>query len=331
MRFRPFAIGCLTGLVGVIITGPVTYGQESPRPDELVDVLNNRFGEHRGTRAAHAKGICLTGKFTPSPDAPSLSKAPHFAAPVDIIARFSIGGGDPAASDHNPLGVHGLAVRFDLGNGSNSDLLMISAPVFFAKTPALAAEFIEISADKDRRGAFLEAHPESKRQIQWLLTHPKPTHPVPASYAEVNYFGVHAFTLTNAEGDSRLVKYKAMPEGGKRGLTREAAEAKGPNFYAPELEERLAKGSTVFNLVAILGQPGDPTNDPTLRWEDEDSRATAPLGKIVIEEIAPDATCNAFSFLPANLPDGIAGPNEDPVFAIRSPAYAVSLTRRLQP
>ena len=59
---------------------------------------------------------------------------------------------------------------------------------------------------------------------------------------------------------------------------------------------------------AILGQKGDPTNDPTLRWDDEDNRATTPLGKIAINAIAPDATCNAFSFLPANVPDGIAGP-----------------------
>ena len=131
MRFRRLASGCLMVLAGIIITGPSAFGQESPRPDELIDALNKRFGQHRGARAAHAKGVCITGKFTPSSDAPSLSKAPHFAAPVDIIGRFSIGGGDPAASDPNPLNVQGLAIRFDLGNGANSDLLMISAPVFF--------------------------------------------------------------------------------------------------------------------------------------------------------------------------------------------------------
>jgi catalase len=84
----------------------------------------------------------------------------------------------------------------------------------------------------------------------------------------------------------------------------------------------------VFDLVAILGQKGDPTNDPTQRWDDEDNRATAPLGKIAIDAIAPDATCNAFSFLPGNLAEGIAGPTDDPVFAARSPAYTVSLIRR---
>jgi hypothetical protein len=68
-----------------------------------------------------------------------------------------------------------------------------------------------------------------------------------------------------------------------------------------------------------------------LRWDDEDNRTTAPLGKIAINAIAPDATCNAFSFLPGNLADGIAGPKGDPVFAARSPVYVVSLIRRKAP
>ena len=80
-----------------------------------------------------------------------------------------------------------------------------------------------------------------------------------------------------------------------------------------------------------MGKAGDPTSDPTLRWDDEDNRPTTPLGKISIEAIAPDATCNAFSFLPGNVVDGIAGPADDPVFQARSPAYIVSLTRRLAP
>jgi hypothetical protein len=35
-----------------------------------------------------------------------------------------------------------------------------------------------------------------------------------------------------------------------------SAKAKGPDFYAEELKERLAKGPVVFDLVAIMG------NDP---------------------------------------------------------------------
>ena len=87
----------------------------------------------------------------------------------------------------------------------------------------------------------------------------------------------------------------------------------------------------MFDLVAILGEKGDPTSDPTLRWDNEDNRATAPLGKITLNAVAPHASCNAFSFLPGNVAEGIAGPTDDPVFAARSPAYVVSLIRRKAP
>ena len=328
MRLRRIAIETLAGLVGVAVLAAVAAAQEPPRPDQLVDALNGVFGKHAGDRAAHTKGTCLTGKFTPSPDAPGLSKAPQFARPVPITARFSLGGGNPQAADNAQDNVRGIAVRFDNGNGAYSDIVMISAPIFFVKTPALFVEFLQTvgSGDKEKIGAFFQAHPESTLQNAWLTSHP-----VPASYAGVNYWGVHAFTFTNAAGETKLVKYKAIPEAGELGLTPDEAKAKGPDFYAAELKDRLAKGPVAFDLVAILGQKGDPTNDPTQRWDNEDNRATAPLGKITIDAIAQDATCNAFSFLPGNVADGIAGPTDDPVFAARSPAYTVSLIRRLTP
>jgi catalase len=275
-----------------------------------------------------AKGICLTGHFSPTPEAASLSKAPQFAKPVPIIARFSLGGGNPQAADSQQDNVRGLAVHFDLGNGATSDLVMISAPMFFVRTPELFVELLTVlkSGDQNKINAFFQAHPESARQKDWLTSHP-----VPASYGTIAYWGVHAFTFTSAAGEKQLIKYKAIPEAGELGLSPQEASQKGADFYAPELKDRLAKGPVVFDLVAIHGKEGDPTNDPTQRWQGEDDRATTKLGQITIEAIAPDDTCNAFSFLPANVPDGIAGPTDDPIFAARSPAYVVSLIRRKSP
>jgi catalase len=293
-------------------------------PTDLVDALNGLFGKHAGDRAAHAKGICLTGKFTPSAEAPKLSKAAHFAKEVPIRARFSLGGGDPKAPDNAQDNVRGFAIKFDLGNGANTDL---SAPVFNAQTPELFVELLKTvaSGDKDKLNAFFAAHPESTRQNAWLMSHP-----VPASYAGVDYFGVHAFTFTNAAGEHTLVKYHLIPEAGELGLTPDEAKAKGSDFYADELKQRLGKGPVAFDLVAIMGKKGDPTNDPTIRWDDEDNRPTTPLGKISIEAIVPEATCDVGVFLPANVTEGIAGPADDPIFAARSPAYIVSFTRRKQ-
>jgi catalase len=322
---RLCALGTLCALA--LAGSAVASLAADPTPADLVDALNGVFGKHAGERAAHTKGICLTGQFTPSADAPKLSKAPHFAKPVPIIARFSLGGGNPNAADNAQDNVRGLAVKFDLGSGASTDIVTISAPMFFVKTPELFVEFLKTvgTGDQAKIKAFFEAHPESTLQNAWLTSHP-----VPASYAGVGYWGVHAFTFTNAAGEAQVIKYKLVPEAGDLGLSPEEAKAKGPDFYAGELKDRLAKGPVAFDITAILGQKGDPTNDPTVRWSDEDNRPMVTLGKITIEAIAPDATCNAFSFLPGNVVDGIAGPTDDSVFAARSPAYAVSLIRRLQ-
>ena len=61
---------------------------------EVVDSINALSGEHRGHRAAHAKGTLLTGTFRPN--ASGLTTAPHLQeAPSRVTVRFSNGGGDP--------------------------------------------------------------------------------------------------------------------------------------------------------------------------------------------------------------------------------------------
>jgi catalase len=177
MTFRSVAIGTLSWLVGLVFFAAMAIrAQEPPRPDQLVDALSGVFGKHPGVRAAHSKGICVTGTFTPSPDAPERSKAPQFAKPVPIIGRFSLGGGNPQAPDNAQDNVRGLAVHFDFGKGANSDLVMISAPVFFVKSPELFVEFLQTvgSGDQAKLKAFFEAHPESTRQRAWLTSHKVP-------------------------------------------------------------------------------------------------------------------------------------------------------------
>jgi len=325
MKAKLLALSAAAAICLQLVAAAEKVRAADPTPVDLVNALNALFGKPQGTRSAHTKGFCLTGQFTPAPDAAKLSKAAHFSKPVPIKARFSLGGGNPQAPDNIKGNVRGLAVRFDLGDGASSDLVMISAPMFFVQTPALFVEFLQTvgSGDKAKLDAFFAAHPESTRQSAWLNSHP-----VPASYAGVGYWGVHAFTFTNANGDTALVKYKAIPDAGELGLSDAEAESKGPNFYQEEMKERLDKSPISFELVAIQGKDGDQTSDPTLRWDDEDGRETTPLGKISIESIAPPATCDAFTFLPGNVTDGIAGPADDPIFQIRSADYLVSFARR---
>lgn len=305
---------------------------QGPDPQAIVDGMFAVSGNHARVRASGAKGVCVRGMFSPTSEAAAVSKAPQFAAAVPVVARFSMGGGNPNISDKTRPVTRGFAMRF-AHSGGDLAFVFISAPVFGSRTPQQLLDGINArlpgpdgKPDTARINAFLAANPETTRQAAWLNARP-----VPASWAGTDYWGVHAYTLTNARGEATVARLKFVAAAGQLGLGDEEIKAKPDSFYADELRDRLAKGPVGFDLVAIVGQPGDPTNDATASWPEE-SRRTIKLGTLAIAALEPSATCDERTFDPVvELPDGIAGPANDPMFEVRSPAYAVSLTRRAQP
>lgn len=297
----------------------------------IVDALFAAGGNAPGVRASGAKGVCAKGLFTPSAEAANLSKAPHFTKPVPVTARFSMGGSSPKVSDKTKPVTRGFAMRFTDTSG-DMVFVFISAPVFSTKTPEQLLGFATArkpgpdgKADPEKIKAFATANPETTKQAAWLNARP-----VPASVVGVDYWGVHAYTLTNAKDEAKIAKIKTVATAGQLGLSEEDLKTKPDSFYADELKERLSKGPATFDLVAVFAEPGDSTSDPTATWPEE-SRKTSKLGSISITAIEPNATCDAATFDPVvDLPAGVAGPADDPMFAIRSPTYAISLSRRAQ-
>ena len=305
-----------------------TSAAEEASPEAIVSGLRAVAGNPPGVRASNAKGVCVKGGFTPAADATALSKAPMFAQPTPITARFAMGGGNPRIADTTKAATRGFSMRFEHAGGETS-LVQISAPVFVARTPEQMLGFVTArlpgpdgKPDADKVKAFSAANPETTRQAAWLTARP-----VPASFAGVSYWAVTVYTLTNARGETAKVKFKSVPTAGDLTLTDDEIKAKPADFYADELRDRLGRGPATFDLVAILAQPGDALNDSTATWPEE-SRRAAKLGTVAVAEIVPDSVCNAFTFDPVVVPDGMAGQADDPLFEIRSPAYAVSLSGR---
>ena len=298
-------------------------------PAQLVDALNGVFGKQTDNRAVHAKGVVLEGKFTPSAEAASLSKAPHLqpGATVPITVRFSDFAGVPAITYTDPnASPRGMAVKFKLPDGSNSDLVMHSYNGF---PTATADEFRDLlialaASGKDAPKptpleTFFESHPIAKT----FLTSEKPA---PVSFATLPYYAVNSFKFTNAKGDSTLVRYRMLPEGDAAYLTKEQLAAAGPNYLMEEIQKRVADGPVRMKLQAQIAEPGDKIGDPSIAWPD--SRKIVELGVVEIDKVNPDsdAAQRALLFLENAVPAGIEP--ADPMIDIRSQAYAVSFARR---
>ncbi len=326
MSYRRVAAATLVAALSII---PMSRAYAEADGESLVNALNAVFGAHKGLRAAHTHGICMKGSFVPSADAATFSKAPHLNSktPVGVVGRFSMGGGDPNASNAQKDNVRGMALHFDLGHDNTTDLVLISAPIFVARDPDQFLKLLTTVATKDKAkiGEYFKENPNSTQQAQYLNARP-----VPASYGTVDYWGVHAFTATNAEGKKQVFKYKMIPVTGDVGISDDEAKKKDADFYRPELKDRLAKGPVEFKLTAILGEAGDPTDDPTKLWP-EDQRKSLTLGTLSITGLEDDKTCDAGMFDPTNVVDGIDGPENDKIFPMRSQAYAVSFSRRAAP
>lgn len=310
---------------------PALASAQEPDPQAIVDAMFKVGGDHPGVRASGAKGFCVKGTFTPSAEAATLSKAPQFAKPVPVTARFSMGGSNPNISDKTKPVTRGFAMRLHDPAG-DMVFVIVSAPVFGTKTPQQPLESVTArlpgpngKPDAEKIKAFTAANPETTRQAAWLNARP-----VPASWAGVDYWAVHAYTLTDARGEAKVAKLKAVATAGQLGLNDDELKAKPDSFYADELKQRLSQGPATFDPVAIFAEPGDPTGDTTASWP-EAERKTAKLGTLAIAAPEPAATCDTATFDPVvELPEGVAGPAEGPMFAIRSPTYAISLTRRSQ-
>jgi catalase len=297
--------------------------------ERLVDSMNRAYGVHAGQRAAHAKGVLCAATFTPTPEAAALSRAAHFAGPpVRAHVRFSNGNGNPTLPDGARDG-RGMAIKFYV-DGATTDIVALSLPVFFARTPEDLLDFNAARAvdpatggpDPGKVGAYLTAHPEAVAAVTAAMTHP-----IPASYGALAYHALHAFGFESTDGTIRWGRYHLEPSASADPLTDEEAAAQTPDYLAAELASRLDNGTVSFAVVAQLAAEDDARDDPTAEWPAD--RERIPLGVIDISSLAHDREMDGdvLVFDPTRVIDGIVCSN-DPILHARSSAYRVSVARR---
>lgn len=297
--------------------------------ENLLQQFNTIFGSHPGVRPAHARGLLVSGTFTPAPGAEKLTNAPHITRPfTPVWARFSSSTGLPLVPDTDPnSNPRGLAIRFHLADHVHTDIISHSTDGFPTRTGDEFLEFLKalvasngVTEHPTPIEAFLGAHPKALAFVQT----PKPS---PVSFATEGYFGVTAFQFTNAEGVVRYGRYRITPEAGLAHVPDAELAGKDANYLFNEVPERLSAGPIRFRISVQVANDGDIVDDATEHWPED--RAIVDLGTVELTAVVPEneKETKHVIFDPIPRVEGIE-PSNDPLLELRAAIYLISGRRR---
>lgn len=295
-------------------------------PEGALEAADYAYGTHPGHRALHAKGTVLKGTFRPSREAAALSRAAHMqSGAYPVTVRVSNGSGNPSDPDWAP-GVRGLAVRFHLPDGSQTDILSQTIERFPAHNPEQFLQLIlteRRSATAWRMPLFVVRHPSAAAAMPKVVYGLVP----PVSYATCKYFAIHAFRFVDAGGTSRYVRYTFVPEAGVRRLRPWEMLRRDPDYLQQDIRARLGRGPVRFKLELQVAADGDPVDDLAIAWPRDRRRVTAGTLELTGLDTEREQDGEVLAFDPTRLTDGIEL-SDDPVLRFRPAVYAESVARR---
>lgn len=309
---------------------PQKKTEPDPLSREALQALDDLSGLHPGFRPVHAKGILLSGTFTPAAGVEALTDAPHVSRPsIRVAVRFSDFAGVPTVPDYDAENAspRGIAIRFYLAEHVHTDIIGHSVDGFPART---VEEFLQLLHAIHASGpgvtkptpveSFLVSHPAALAFVQT----PKP---IPTSFAKESFFSVSAYKFTNSAGVSKFGRYRIIPQDGNDYLDASAAAKKGANFLFEDIKDRIARGAVKMRILVQVASDGDILDDSTVHWPNE--RPVVELGTIELNGLVPkgDAAQRQIIFDPIPRVHGIE-PSGDPLLDPRASIYLASGRRR---
>jgi catalase len=301
---------------------------DTPLATQIVDLANKTDGVHPGFRAFHAKGVVVEGTFKASAEAARLSSATLFNGhTIAVTARFSDGSGMPTVPDGAPAMPRGIAIKYHLPGGHDTDMVTNSFKFFPVGTGEDFRDLLQAivasppdAAHPTKLEQFFGSHPNAPKAIGSL--------PIPDSFADEEYHGIDAFIFVSKSGQRQAVRYVIAPEKLVH-ITPEEAAKQSPDYLFDDLAKRLAQKPVVFHVKAQLAEPGDQTEDASQPWPDD--RKLVDLGVLTLTKVVADSleVQKKLLFLPTNVTPGIEL-SDDPLPSVRAAAYGVSFGRRSQ-
>src|ERR1700735_2074884 len=309
-----------------LLASAAANADNAPVPTQIVDLANKVDGVHPGYRAFHAKGVVVEGSFKASAAAGQLSRATLFNGhTIAVTARFSDGSGMPNVPDGSPAMPRGIAIKFHLPGGTDTDMVTNSFKFFPVGTGEDFRDLLQaiVASPPDapkptELDQFFAGHPNAPKAIGSL--------PIPDSFAHEEYHGIDAFIFVSKSGQKQAVRYVIAPAKVVH-ITPEEAAKQSPDYLFDDLTQRIAQKPLVFRLKAQLAEPGDQTKDASQPWPDD--RKLVDLGVLTLTKVVPNSAKAEKKrlFLPTNLTPGIEL-SDDPLPSVRAAAYGVSFGRR---
>lgn len=313
--------------IGILCVAPLACADEPSLSTQIVDALNKIYGSHPGFRANHAKGIVVEGSFRATAEAAGLSRAALFNGhDIPVTVRFSDGGGLPTVADGSPrANPHGMAIKYHLPGGEDTDMAVVSLKFFPVGTGEDFRDLLRAISESPPDAPkptpvekFFASHPGAPKALATVAT--------PDSFADEEYYGINAFVFISKTGQRQAVRYQLVPD---KVVHLDPADAarRAPDFLIDDLAGRIRQKPVIFHLKAQLAAPDDPTKDGSQPWPDD--RKIVDLGTLTLDKAVADSleAQKKLLFMPTSLTDGIEL-SDDPLPAVRAGAYGVSFARR---
>ena len=307
-----------------------------------------RFDRERiPERVVHARGVGVHGRFVALEDFSKWTKAKFLSVKdkaTPVFVRFSTVI-LPKGSSETARDPRGFAVKFYTEEG-NYDLVGINFPVFFIRDAikfpdvvhALKPSPVTNVQEPNRFFDFFAATPESTHAVTYLFS----DQGTPASYREMEGFGIHAFKWVNAQGEILYVKYRWKPAQGVRNFTDEQAKIVGgiepahatKDLYEAILAHKYPSWELQVQAVPAAELKGkfdfDPL-DPTKIWP-ESAAPFRTVGRMVLDRI-PDNFFQESEQVAFNTGAYVPGiePSEDKLLQGRNFSYSDTQRHRLGP
>jgi catalase len=302
----------------------------------LIEKMAHFNRERIPERVVHAKGSAAFGTLTITHDISRFSRARIFAkkgTEAPCFLRFSTVAGERGAADAE-RDVRGFALKIYTEEG-NWDIVGNNTPVFFIRDPLKFSDFIHTQKRDPKTNLrnntsawdFWSLSPESLHQVTILMS----DRGLPRNYRQMNGYGSHTYSFTNAEGERSWVKFHFKTLQGHAFYTDgEATQVVGDDRESAQrdLFESIEKGN--FPRWRFCVQIMPEREAATFRWNPFDltkiwPHRDYPLIDVGILELNRNpqnyfAEVEQAAFAPANVVPGI-GHSPDKMLQARILSY----------